>query len=344
MLPSHLPFLFALLVTAAPAEPAPEPPSAEQAAAAAAAAKAWSDFPGLPLFSPMDPFEYTRSALFAPPLLLPKGDWAFAVQLDYASAINLFNDLPNSVLLDAEIGHLTFTGTFKVAPSVFLFLSWGVQGAYAGFMDGFLNAYHSIFDITYEARTLRPLNKFAYYFQSGDKRQSFKPQGLTLLDTQLGVGWAISEQLQLLTVLVVPTAWADGYAAHTAQFAAILTFQRPFIWPWLLFQGTVGLGATPRAGGGLLQQYQNVVFGSFSVGFKARLTQRNFLYCNFFLQTPLYRNTGDWPLDYVDGSLDFGWMFRTDANWEFILGITENPVANGPAPDVVFRFGFRHGF
>jgi Protein of unknown function (DUF3187) len=336
MLLPHLSLLVALLGAAAPAPVVQEP-------GAPSAAAAWADFPGLPIFTPMDPLEYTRSALFSPPLLLPKGAWAFSLQLDYASAIQLFNNVPNSVLLDAEIGHLTFTGTFRVAPTVFLLVMGGVQGAYAGFLDGFLNAYHSLFSITYEARDLRPLNKFAYYFQSGDRRQSFKPVGLTLLDTQLGVGWAINEQLQLLSTVVVPTAWVNGYAAHTVQFAAMLTWQRPIFWPWLLFQGTVGLGATPRAGGGLLQPYQNVVFGSFSVGLKARLSQRNFLYVNFFLQTPLYRHTGDWPLDFVDGSLDFGWMFRTDANWEFLAGITENPVSNGPAPDVVFCFGVRHG-
>jgi Protein of unknown function (DUF3187) len=334
MLLPHLPLLIALLSAVSPAVQEPVVPPA---------AAAWSDFPGLPIFTPMDPLEYTRSALFSPPLLLPRGGWAFSLQLDYASAIQLFNNTPNSILLDAEIGHLTFTGTFRVAPTVFLLVMGGVQGAYAGFLDGFLNAYHSLFSITYEARDMRPLNKFAYYFQSGDSRQSFKPVGLTLLDTQLGVGWAINEQLQLLTTMVVPTAWVDGYAAHTVQFGAMLTWQRPILWPWLLFQGTVGFGATPRAGGGLLQPYQNVVFGSFSVGLKARLSQRNFLYVNFFLQTPLYRHTGDWPLDFVDGSLDFGWMFRTDANWEFLAGITENPVNNGPAPDVVFCFGVRHG-
>jgi hypothetical protein len=331
----HLPLVAALLATSTAAAPEPSAP---------AAAAAWSDFPGLPIFTPMDPLEYSRSPLFSPPLLFPKGSWAFSLQLDYASAISLFDNVPNSVLLDAEIGHLTFTGTFCVAPTVFLFVMGGVQGAYAGFLDGFLNAYHRLLGITYEARALRPLNKFAYYFQSGQARESFKPVGLTLLDTQLGVGWMLSEQLQLLTTVVVPTAWVDGYAAHTLQFGAILTWQRPLFWPWLLFQGTVGFGATPRAGGGLLQPYQNVLFGSFSVGLKARLSQRNFLYGNFFFQTPLYRHTGDWPLDYVDGSLDVGWMFRTDANWEFVVGLTENPVANGPAPDIVFRFGLRHGF
>ena len=292
----------------------------------------------------MDPLEYSRSALLSVPLLMPKGGWAFSLQFNYASEILLFNNVPNSVLLDAEVGHLTFTGTFRVAPNLFVLVMGGVQGAYAGFLDGALNAYHSLLGITYEARNLRPLNKFAYYFQSGQSRQSFKPVGLTLQDTRLGVGWKLNEQLQLLATVVLPTAWVDGYAAHTVQFGAILTWQRPVLWPWLLFDGTLGLGATPRAGGGLLQPYQNVVFGSASAGFKARLSQRNFIYANFFLQSPLYHHTGDWPLDFVDGSLDFGWMFRTDANWEFTVGLTENPVANGPAPDIVFCFGVRQGF
>lgn len=340
----HLPLVAALLGAAAPAPDAPEVSPAEAQAAAAAAAKAWSDFPGAPIFTPLSPVEYARSLLFSPPLLMPNGSWAFSLQLDYASEILLFNNLPNSVLLDAEVGHLTFTGTFRVAPNLFVLVQGGVQGAYAGFLDAFLNAYHALLGIHYEARDLRPLNKFGYYFQSGDSRETFKPVGLTLQDTQLGLGWAINEQLQLLSSIVVPTAWVDGYAAHTVQFGVILTWQRPFIWPWLQFQGTLGVGATPRAGGGLLQPYENVVFGSASVGLKARLSQRNFIYANFFFQSPLYRNTGDWPLDLPDGSLDFGWMFRTDTNWEFIVGLTENPINNGPAPDIVFCFGMRHGF
>jgi hypothetical protein len=338
----HLPLLAALLSAAPADQEAPSPEAAE--AGAAEASLAWSDFAGLPIFMPMDPLEYERSALFAPPVLLPKCSWSLSVHLDYASQISLYNNVPNSVLLDAEVGHLSFTSTFRLNSTVFLYIEGGVQGAYAGFLDGLLNAYHSLFGISYTARALRPLNKFAYYFESGTDRQTFKPVGLTPLDTQLGVGWMLNQELQLLTVLVVPTAFKDGYAAHTVQFATILTWQRPLFWDWLLFQGTLGFGATPRAGGGLLQPYQNVVFGSASVGLRPRLSQSNFLYVNFFLQSPIYRHTGDLPLDGLDGSLDFGWMYRTDDHWEFLAGLTENPIVNGPAPDVVFRFGLRHGF
>jgi len=316
------------------------PPDAEAAEAAWAA---WSDFPGPPIFTPMDPLEYERSALFAPPVLQPKGCFAFSIRFDYASAIQLYNNNPNSVLLDAEIGHLTFAGALKVSPSVFLFAMGGVQGAYAGFLDNVLNWYHGLFGIPYPQRAERPINKFGYYFQSGGARDTYKPVGLTLLDTTLGVGWMLAPKLQLLTVVVVPTAWVDGYAAHTVQFGAMLTWQTPLFWSWLQLQTTLGVGATPQADGGLLEKYQNVVFGSTSVGLKARLTEHNYLYANFFFQSPIYHHTGDPPLDVVDGSLDFGWTFHWDSGWEFWAGITENPVDNGIALDVVFTFGVRFG-
>jgi len=327
------------LVLLALATSAPAPASDE----AAAAWDAWSDFPGQPIFTPSDPLEYERSALFSPPLLLPKGCFAFSVRLDYASAIQLYSNVPNSVLLDAEIGKLLFAGALKLTPSLFLFGMGGVQGAYAGFMDGFLNAYHALLGVHYYARDIRPVNKFAYDFQSRQTRLSFKPVGLQLLDTSLGVGWMLAPKLQLLTVVVLPTAWVDGYAAHTVQFGAMLTWQTALFWSWLQFQGTLGVGATPLAGGGLPEKYQNVVFASFSTGLKARLSQGNFLYANFFFQSPIYRNTGDQPLDGFDGSLDFGWMYRTQSNWEFWVGITENPI-DGIAVDVVFSLGFRQGF
>jgi hypothetical protein len=67
------------------------------------------------------------------------------------------------------------------------------------------------------------------------------------------------------------------------------------------------------------------------------------VYANFFLQSPIYHHTGDPPLDISDGSLDLGWMFRFDSGWEIWAGLTENPVVNGIALDIVFTLGFRYG-
>src|SRR5208283_5240818 len=160
-----LPHLFLLLLAATSG-------AAAEASPADSAWEAWADFPGQPLYTTTVPLEYERSALFAPPLLMPKGCFAVSARLDYASAILLYNS-HNSVLLDAEIGHLDFAFTLKLSPSLFLLAMGGVQGAYAGFMDQFLNWYHGLFGIPYPARAMRPINKFGYYFQVGTERQTF---------------------------------------------------------------------------------------------------------------------------------------------------------------------------
>ncbi|HZX42187.1 MAG TPA: hypothetical protein VFE93_10140, partial [Myxococcaceae bacterium] len=45
------------------------------------------DFSGLPIWAPQNPIEANRSVLFAPPLMMPRGDWGLTFALDYASAI-----------------------------------------------------------------------------------------------------------------------------------------------------------------------------------------------------------------------------------------------------------------
>ena len=48
------------------------------------------DFSGLPPWAPQNPIEANRSVLFAPPLMMPRGDWGLSFALDYSSAIELY--------------------------------------------------------------------------------------------------------------------------------------------------------------------------------------------------------------------------------------------------------------
>ena len=63
-----------------------------------------ADISGVPLFGSQNPIETNRSVLFAPPLLMPREDWAATMALDYSSAIEFFNTSTRSMLLDAELG------------------------------------------------------------------------------------------------------------------------------------------------------------------------------------------------------------------------------------------------
>ncbi|MFN0064297.1 MAG: DUF3187 family protein [Myxococcaceae bacterium] len=299
---------------------------------------------GLPLYEPLNPLEYTRSALFAPPLLRPRRTWAASVQLDYGSAVFIHTPRGRRFLLDAELGRVTLTGTVRLSSNLFVLISGGVQHASQGFLDGPLRLFHSALGITYRERERRPENAFGYVLGREGNVQAYLPVAVALRDTRLGVGWSISEEVQLLGTLVLPTAWADGYSARTTQFGLLGTWQRALT-AWLVFQGTLGLGATPRTDAFcLLTNHQSVVFASASLGARTAVSRRNALYAHFFLHTPVYRNTGHHSLDNSDISLDFGWSFRTDDGWEFSAGLTEDLYPPGLALDVIFRFGVRYGF
>jgi len=102
------------------------------------------------------------------------------------------------------------------------------------------------------------------------------------------------------------------------------------------------VGFTPRTG--TLAAFENIFFASFSGGTRVRLSWRNFLDANLFVQTPPFHDTGLRPMDLVDFTIDLGWMFRIDPRTELWVGIVEDPFPDGPALDVAFRFGIRTAF
>jgi hypothetical protein len=300
------------------------------------------DFPGLPLWAPQNPVESNRSVLFAPPLLMPRADWGTITTFDYASAIELYANRGRSELLDAELARLQFLLSRRLDDRWFVFGQFTVQGAYDGFMDRFINWYHNLLGVRYYERELRPINRYAYEitYEQG-KTIRYGPVDLGLGDSRLGVGRLLGKHAQLLLVLGLPTSTGPGFRAGTLQTGLIFTGEYPFS-SWLLVAGSVGLGFTPRTG--TLARFDNVVFASFSGGVRIKLSWRNFLYGNLFVQTPPYHGTGLHPMDLTDFSADFGWIFRIKPGTELWVGMVEDPYPDGPALDVTFRFGLRTGF
>jgi len=300
------------------------------------------DFSGLPPWGPQNPIEANRSVLFAPPLMMPRGDWGLTLNFDYASAIELYSNFERSVTLDAELGRVQVWLTRRIDDRWFVFGQVQIQGAYDGFMDRFLNWYHSILGVEYVARELRPINKYKYEIVYGKgKSLTYGPVDLGIGDSRVGAGMMIGQHAQLMLVLGLPTSTAPGYRAGTLQTGLILTGEAPLL-SWLTVSGTVGVGFTPRTG--TLAGLENVFFVSFSGGPRVKLSWRNFLYGNIFVQTPPFHDTGLQPMDLTDFSIDFGWMYRIDPRTELWIGIVEDPYPDGPAIDVVFRFGLRTAF
>jgi hypothetical protein len=300
------------------------------------------DFSGLPPFAPQNPIEANRSVLFAPPLMMPRGDWGLSFSLDYASAIELYSSSGRGMTLDAELGRFQVWLTRRIDDRWFAFGQVQIQGAYSGFMDRFINWYHSILGVPYVARELRPINRYMYSITYERGRTiEYGPVDLGIGDSRIGVGRMLGDHAQLLLVLGLPTSTAPGYRAGTLQTGLILMGEAPLL-PFATVSGSIGVGFTPRTG--TLAAYENVFFASFSGGARVRLTWRNFLYANLFVQTPPFHGTGLRPMDLVDFTIDFGWMFRIDPRTELWVGIVEDPFPDGPALDVAFRFGIRTAF
>jgi hypothetical protein len=300
------------------------------------------DFSGLPPWAPQNPIEANRSVLFAPPLMMPRGDWGLSFALDYASAIELYSSSGRGMTLDAELGRLQVWLTRRIDGRWFAFGQVQIQGAYDGFMDRFIDWYHSILGVPYVAREQRPLNEYRYSITYERGRSiEYGPVDLGIGDSRIGVGRMLGEHAQVLLVLGLPTSTAPGYRAGTLQTGLILMGEAPLL-PFATVSGSIGVGFTPRTG--TLAAFENIFFASFSGGTRVRLSWRNFLYANLFVQTPPFHDTGLRPMDLVDFTIDLGWMFRIDPRTELWVGIVEDPFPDGPALDVAFRFGIRTAF
>src|SRR5262250_1832059 len=265
------------------------------------------DFSGLPPWAPQNPVEANRSVLFAPPLMMPRGDWGLTFALDYSSAIELYANGGHQITLDAELGRFQAWLTRRIDDRWFVFGQVQIQGAYSGFMDRFINWYHSILGVRYIAREVRPINRYEYSITYERRKTiSYGPVDLGIGDSRIGVGRMLGEHAQVLLVLGLPTSTNSGYRAGTLQTGLIVTGEAPLL-PWLTVSGSVGLGFTPRTG--TLSKYENVVFASFSGGPRVRLSWRNFLYGNIFVQTPPFHGTGLHPMDLTDFSIDVVFRF-----------------------------------
>jgi hypothetical protein len=294
---------------------------------------------GLPAYAPINPVADSRTGLGFEQLRPPHpGGWSGALALDYASVIE-HATLPRADYdLDAEILRLRFRAARDVSPGAFLELDASVGGAYSGFLDGFLNWYHRTLGITLEERDRRPNDAFLYRIElpNGVVLQR-RPSTLFLGDVRAAVGLRHGRHLQTVLSLTLPTSTAPaGYGRGVPAAGVVTTVHLPVARP-LVYEGSLGLGATPAHGA--LAPFQRTTFVSASSGARWRFWGRQSLYANLIYHSPYYHDTTMPPLDRRELSLDFGWILATRAGREWRLGLTEDLEPGGPGVDLVFRLG-----
>src|SRR5207237_1756895 len=136
-------------------------------------------------------------------------------------------------------------------------------GAYAGFMDGFLNWYHGLLGIRISERQRRPPDQFLYTITLPDGTGVRRaPSNLFLQDLRVGLGIRHTLHLHSVLSLTLPTATGpEGYGKGVFSIGVINTCRLPLN-PRLIYEGGFGLGFTPSHGS--LQGSQQETFATAS--------------------------------------------------------------------------------
>lgn len=294
---------------------------------------------GLPDFAPLNPVSSTRSGLYFQPFRDPApGRWIAAIALDYASVIE-YNRLPQAdYVLDSELLRLSLGLTRDVGARTFLAVGAAFSGAYAGFMDGFLDWYHGALGIRVSERERRPRDQFLYAISLPDGSTVSRARSdLFLQDLRVGLGIRHSSILQSVVSLTLPTSTGpEGYGRGVPSLGLVNTL-RMRLDPRLVYEGSLGIGFTPRHGS--LPADQREMFAAVTSGLRLRVWGRQSLFANLFCHSPYYDDTTLPALDLRELSLDFGWILQTRRGGEWRVGMTEDLEPGGPGVDLVLRFG-----
>jgi hypothetical protein len=294
---------------------------------------------GLPAFAPINPVATSRGGLaFEPYHVERPGKWSRSVSLDYASTIEVNELAAATYFLDSELLRVRLDLTRDLTPRLFLKAGVEVDGAYAGFLDGFLHWYHHLFGFDIPERDNRPRNAFLYEIALPGRAAIFRrSSNLFLGDMRVGGGFRVHPGVQSVLYLTLPTSTApDGYGRGVVSWNLVNTLRAP-ISRRLLFEGSLGLGYTPTHGD--LAVFQRETMVSASSGLRFGLFGCHSIYANLFYHSPYYRGTTFRALDRSDLSLDFGWALARKRGGDWRIGMTEDLLPSGPAVDLIFRLG-----
>jgi hypothetical protein len=294
---------------------------------------------GLPEFAPLNPMAGSRSGLYFQPYREPlPGRWTTGLSVDYASVIEYNRLTQADYVLDSELLRVGLSLSRDLGRRSFLLLNARLGGAYAGFMDGFLDWYHRSLGLRVLERERRPRDEFLYTVTLPDGSTASRAgRDLFLDDMRIGLGVRSGSALQTVFSLTIPTSTGPGGYGRGVPSISVLNTVRSRLRSDLVYEGSVGLGLTPAHGS--LSENQREAFVALTSGLRFRVWKQQAVYANLFYHSPYYHDTSLPALDRRELSLDFGWILQTGQGGEWRLGLTEDLEPGGPGVDLIFRLG-----
>jgi hypothetical protein len=297
----------------------------------------------IPPYVPANPVLASRSALYAQPFISPGIGTQLRFVADYYNAVEVAQSpgpAPRQYIFDAEVLQGDLWVTRDLSRHLFLIVDLPIRGGYDGFLDPFLNWYHSVIGIAVPARNELPIDVFQWTFVLPDSTVNRAKPGTFIGDLRTGVGIRLG-RAQLVASVTLPTATlaSDGWTRHVMGTSLALTDELVRS-SRIVVDASASAGYTPTYGA--LSAYQQSTFASGLLSARWRFAGQQALFSSFWIQSSNWKNSGFTAIDDPEVTMDFGFLLHVRPHWpELQLGMTQDLLPAGPAMDVGFTIGVR---
>jgi hypothetical protein len=285
-------------------------------------------------------------------LLLPPGKADVRLIVDLANNYIDDSNPRESLVLDGESTRVAVDFRYGIARGFELGVTIPYLFISGGFLDGFIESYHTTFGFPQGGRDQAPRNRLLYeYRRDGQLRLKIDRSSSGLGDVSLSGGWQLYKEgnknqraVALRASLKLPTGDSDQlHGSGSTDFSLWVTASDDWKFGTSHFTLFGAAGMMAMSDGKVLpgQQRNLVGFGGLGVGWSplswiAFKIQTN-AHTSFYRESELRELNADSAQLTVGGTLAFSGRTTLD------LAVSEDIIVK-TAPDVVFHFDLRHRF
>ena len=277
--------------------------------------------------------------------VLGPGQSSFGVTVDLANNFTGADATGEQIYLDGESTRLTLSGRYGLGARGEVGIELPVIEVGGGFLDHFIETYHSTFGFPDHGRELAPQGRLLYrYSRNGLPVLDMERGGTGLGDLRLTGAWQLGQSADqrrswtLRGSLKLPTGKAQRLRGSGSTDLAL----------WVVGSSQSGRMSVMGAAGAMLmsrgevlaaQQRPAVAFGGLALAYEAAgwldLKAQVNAHSSFYSGSQLKQ------VNAASGQLTLGGEFRLSRRTSLDFGVSEDIVVDA-SPDVVFHFGVRH--
>lgn len=278
---------------------------------------------------------------------------AGTVRLTLDQANNYVNETnaAESLVQDGESTRLTVSGRYGIGRSLELGIDVPFVVIGGGFLDSFIETYHSTFGFPNGGRELAPKNRLLYRYQkNGVTLLNMEQSGQGLADVSVSAAWQVyrsadsRKNLTLRGSLKLPVGDVGTLrGSGSTDLAAWLIgdWGRQFsLGQVTLFGAAGGMGMTK---GRVLADQQRPLVGFGMAGFGFAPAEWIELKIQANAHTSFYSASDFKEINAASAQLTMGGAFHFTPKMSLDIGVTEDIIV-GTSPDVVFHFTLSHTF